>query len=158
MSTKKYQTKLTVEQRQELKKLTTSGIASARKINRARIVLLSDEDNPNGSRSDKEIAEILNVSRATVVRIRQRFIEQGLAEALGEKPRSGKPPQLSGKQKAQVTALACSKPPTGYARWTLRLLAAKLVELEMIEAISHKTVGEILKKMNSSLICIGNGV
>ena len=158
MSTKKHQTKLTDEQRKKLKKLTTSGIASARKINRARILLLCDEDNPNGSRSDKEIAEILNISRATVVRIGQRFVEQGLEEALGEKPRSGKPQQLSGKQKAQVTALACSKPPTGYARWTLRLLAAKLVELEMIEAISHKTVGEILKKTNSSLICTGNGV
>ncbi len=152
MSTKKHQTKLTDKQRKELKKLTTSGIASARKINRARILLLCDEDNPNGSKNDKEVAEILNISRATVVRIRQRFIEQGLPEALNEKSRSGKPQQLNGKQKAQVTALACSKPPTGYARWTLRLLATKLVELEMIEAISHKTVGEILKKTNLSLI------
>lgn len=150
MSTKKYQVKLTDEQRKELKKLTTAGIASARKINRARILLLGDEDNPNGSKNDKEIAEILDISRATIVRVRQRFIEQGL-EALNEKPRSGKPKQLSGRQKAQITALACSEPPAGYARWTLRLLATKLVELEMIEAISHNAVGEILKKMNLSL-------
>jgi transposase len=151
MSTPKYQVRLTDEQRKELKKLTTTGIASARKINRARILLLCDEDNPNGAKDDKEIAEILDISRATIVRVRQQFIEQGLAEALNEKPRSGKPKQLSGRQKAQITALACSEPPAGYARWTLRLLATKLVELEMIEAISHNAVGEILKKMNLSL-------
>ena len=151
MSTKKYQVKLSDEQRQELKNLTTTGISSARKINRARILLLGDEDNPTGSKNDKEIAAILDISRGTIVRVRRRFIEQGLDGALNENSRCGKPKQLSGRKKAQITALACSEPPVGYARWTLRLLATKLVELAMIESISQNAVGEILKKMNLSL-------
>jgi hypothetical protein len=71
--------------------------------------------------------------------------------AIEERPRSGKPPKFSGKQQAKITALACSTPPEGRSRWTLRLLADKVVELELVDDISHKSVGEILKKTNSSL-------
>lgn len=150
MSTKKYRVKLTNRERKYLKKLTTTGKESARKLNRARILLLSDEANPEAAESDPEIARILGVSSATVTRIRQRFIEEGLRPALNEKPRPGAPPKFSGKERAEITALACSDPPEGHGRWSLRLLADKLVELELIESISYKTVGEVLKKTNSN--------
>ena len=151
MSAKKYRVRLTKKQRKELKKLTHSGVISARKLNRAQVLLLSDEGRPDGRKTDQEIAEVLEISTATVVRIRQRFVQEGLAAALTEKPRPGKPRQLSGKDKAAVVALACSDPPEGYARWNLRLLADKLVELELVDHISHTSVKEVLKKTNLSL-------
>ena len=151
MSAKKYRVRLTKKQRKELKKLTHSGVISARKLNRAQVLLLSDEGRTDGRKTDQEIAEVLEISTATVVRIRQRFVQEGLAAALTEKPRPGKPRQLSGKDKAAVVALACSDPPEGYARWNLRLLADKLVELELVDHISHTSVKEVLKKTNLSL-------
>ncbi len=151
MSAKKYRVRLTKRQRKELKKLTHSGVISARKLNRARVLLLSDEARPDGRKTDQEIAEVLEVSEATVVRIRRRFAQEGLEASLTEKPRPGKPRQLSGKDKAAVVALACADPPEGYARWNLRLLADKLVELELVDHISHTKVKEVLKKTNLSL-------
>lgn len=152
MSAKKYRVRLTKKQRKELKKLTHSGVIAARKLNRAQVLLLSDEGRPDGRKTDQEIADVLEISTATVVRIRQRFVQEGLEVALTEKPRPGKPRQLSGKDKAAVVALACSDPPEGYARWSLRLLADKLVELELVDHISHTSVKEVLKKTNLSLI------
>ena len=151
MSAKKYRVRLTKKQRKGLKKLTHSGVISARKLNRAQVLLLSDEGRPTGRKTDQEIANVLEISTATVVRIRQRFGQEGLEAALTEKPRSGKPRQLSGQDKAVVVALACSDPPEGYARWNLRLLADKLVELELVDHISHTSVREVLKKTNLSL-------
>ena len=151
MSAKKHRVRLTKKERKKLKELSHSGVISARKLNRARVLLLSDEGGPQGGKTDQQIVEALELSAATVVRIRQRFEQEGLEAALSEKPRSGKPPQLSGQDKARVVALACSKPPEGYARWTLRLLADKLVELELVEPISHTSVREVLKKTNLSL-------
>ena len=125
--------------------MTHHGVISARKLNRARVLLLSDEGHPNGRKTDPEIAEVLDISTATVGHIRRRFVQKGLEAALNEKPRSGRPKQISGSQRAAVTALACSEPPEGYAKWSLRLLADKVVELELIEHISHTKVGDILK-------------
>lgn len=125
--------------------MTHHGVISARKLNRARVLLLSDEGHPKGRKTDPEIAEVLGISTATVGHIRRRFVQEGLEAALNEKPRSGRPRQISGSQRAAVTALACSKPPEGYAKWSLRLLADKVVELELIDRISHTKVGDILK-------------
>ena len=146
MSAKVYRVRLTKKESKELKKMTHRGVNSARKLNRARVLLLSDEARPTGRKTDAEIVEVLGISAATVVRIRRRFVQEGLEAALNEKARPGKPKQLSGKDKAALVALACSDPPAGYARWSLRLLADKLVELELVDSISHTSVKEVLKK------------
>lgn len=131
----------------ELRRLTATGKASARVIKRANILLLAHQD-----KSDQEISQLLSVGAATVVRTRQHYVVGGLAAALYERPRPGRPPVFSGQQRAEVTALACSPPPEGYARWSLRLLADRVVELELVECISPPTVSDILKKTNSNRI------
>lgn len=145
----KYKVKLSGDERRKLNLLTMGGSIGVRKLNRAKILLLADENCENGNKTDKEISQKLDVSEATVVRIRQRFVTQGL-DALDEKPRSGRPPRISGEERAKITALACSDAPQGFGRWTLRLLADKVVELELVDSISHTTVSEILKKTKSS--------
>lgn len=142
----KYNVKLTAEERDKLNRLTLSGSIDVRKLNRVKILLLADEQHEKGNKTDNEIAEKLDISRATVVRIRRRYIEKDLDAAINENPRSGRPPEISGETRAQITALACSDAPEGFGRWTLRLLADKLVELDFVDNISHNTVGEILKK------------
>jgi putative transposase len=94
---------------------------------------------------------MLMCSATTVGNIRRRFAREGLASALSEKPRPGKPPKVTGDVEAHLVAVACSEPPQGHVRWTLRLLANRLVELEQVESISHAAVGEVLKKINLSL-------
>ena len=143
---KKYTIKLTEKQRKELINLTRRGKSSARQLTRARVLLLSDENRPKGPMTDSEISEIFSVSLSTIHRIRRQFVEEGMNEALEEKPRCGRPKVFSGKDAAHVTALACSDPPEGYGRWSLRLLADKAVELGYVESISYKTVSNILKK------------
>jgi len=96
--------------------------------------------------TDGEIAAALDVGTATVSRVRKRFVEMGLEEALRERPRPGQRRKLSGKQEAHVIAVACSTPPEGHARWTLRLLAGKVVELGFTPSISPETVRQVLKK------------
>jgi transposase len=108
--------------------------------------LLSDE-----GLEDDEIAETLKVSKSTVCRIRKRYCEGGLDFALQEKPRSGAPNKIDGRVEAQLTLLACSDPPEGRSRWTVRLLADRLVELEVVDSISHMSVQRLLKKMKLSL-------
>jgi transposase len=142
----KYPVKLDPGERSRLNRLTVCGSIGVRKLNRVKILLLADENSEKGPKTDKEIAAKLDVSEATVVRTRRRYTEAGL-DAIEEKPRSGRPPEISGDARAQITALACSDTPEGFGRWTLRLLADKAVELEFVESISYKTVGEILKKM-----------
>ena len=149
---KKYRVKLSKVQREQLQELTSSGTIKVRKYRRARVLLLANEAHREGCKTDAEIAERVGISIPTIQRIRQRFVEEGLEAAINEKPRPGKPETFSGQQRAEITALACSAPPIGYTRWSLRLLARKLVELEMVESISHVTVREVLKKTNSSLI------
>jgi transposase len=140
-----YRVRLKEEEREELHQYLRRGRSSARSLTRARILLFADED-----RSDEEIIEALKVSRTTVNRIRKRYCQGGLDFALHEKPRSGAPPKIDGRIEAQLTLLACSDPPEGRSRWTLRLLADKLVELESVDSISHMSVHRLLKKTRSN--------
>jgi transposase len=142
---KRYIVDLTDGERVQLRALVSKGTASARKIRRARTLLLAAED-----RTDAEIAAGLQIGVATVERTRRRFVEDGLAAALVERERPGATPKLTPKQQAFVVALACTKPPEGRLRWTLQLLADRLVELEVIPAISDESIRRLLKKGHSS--------
>lgn len=149
---KKYRVKLSQTECDHLDKLTRRGSIKVRTYKRARVLLLADENQTAGGQSDKAIGKQVKISLPTIQRIRRRYIEQGLEAALYEKPRSGAPKTFKGKQAAQITALACSEPPEGYGRWTLQLLADKMVELEYVDHISYGTVNRVLKKTNLSLI------
>ena len=138
--------RLKEEDREELKRYLRKGKSPARSLTRARILLLADE-----GLEDCQITEALKVSKSTVSRIRTRYCDGGLACALHEKPRSGAPPKIDGRTEAQLTLLACSEPPDGRSKWTVRLLADKLVEMEVIESISPMSVQRLLKKMKLSL-------
>lgn len=133
---------MTPEDRKELIDLTRKGKASARKINRARILLMSDE-----GKTDGEIREALGISQTTIWRTRKRYVEGDLDWSLNEQPRPGAPPKLDGKQEAFLVALACSDAPEGRESWTMQLLANRLVELGVVESISDETVRLVLKKM-----------
>ncbi len=148
MAAKKYRVALSQKQRKKLKSLSRRGKVNARKLTRARILLLADENRPKGPKTDALIADLLDSSPSTIVRVRKQFVTLGLDAALEEKPRSGRPVKFSGAQRAAVTAIACSVPPDGYGKWSLRLMADKLVQLDYVETISHETVGVILKKTN----------
>jgi transposase len=141
---KKYIVDLTNDEREELLQLIKRGKPSARKVNRARILLKANE-----GLTDDQIAAALNTGVATVERTGKRFVEENLG-ALNERRRSGQPPRLNGKQQAHLIAVACSKPPEGRERWTLRLLADQVVELGLADSIARETVRQILKKTNSS--------
>jgi transposase len=141
---------LTTEIRERLEDMIHRGDEPARTQTRARILLLTDYSQGNHW-PDGAIAAALLCSQKTVVNVRQRYMEEGLQAALYDKPRPGQTPKLTGDVEAQLTLLACSDPPEGYARWTMRLLADKLVELELVEEISHVAVWERLKKMNCTL-------
>jgi transposase len=99
-----------------------------------------------------DIAPLLQVSQQTVYNVKRRFLEGGLQAALYDQPRSGRPIEIDGTQRAKITALACSTPPAGRARWTLRLLADKAVQLGHVQRLSHTTARQILKKTNSDRI------
>ena len=149
---KKYKVTLTAEERQQLADLTASGKAAAKKLTHARILLKADAADGGPAWTDDRIAEALEVSVATVERVRQRFVEEGLEPALVRKKqdRPSRACLLDGAAEARLIALACSTPPQGRKAWTLSLLAGKLVELEIVEAISYETVRQVLKKTNSS--------
>ena len=146
MPKKIYIVDLTEEERSYLLDFVRHGKSSARKYNRARILLLADED-----RSDREIAEVLHTGTATVPRIRRRFVEGNLDGALNERPRLGGEKKLDEKGEAILETLAQSEPPAGRKRWTLQLLADRLVELRVVDSISHETVRQELKKRGLSL-------
>ena len=146
----KYHIQLSNEDRQELEALIRAGKAPARTQTRARILFLSDE-NQTKPRKTKEIASVLLCSLPTITNIRRKFVEGGLQSALYDRPRPGQAPKITGEIEAQLIALACSQPPEGKARWTLQMLADKLVELELVESISDVAVMKRLKKMNLSL-------
>jgi len=132
---KQYVVESTAEEREQLLQLTRKGRTPARRLKRALVLLAADE-----GVQDRTIAEQVRVHWATVERIRQRFVTEGLAAALAERPRPGKARLLDGRQEAHLVALACSEPPPGHQRWTMRLLARRLVDLEVVEAISDETV------------------
>ena len=148
MSQKSHCVKLNEQERQQLEKIVRSGKDKARKITRSRILLLADTSN---GKTDQEISQALNVCLATVFNVRRRYSQEGLTSALNEKERPGQPKRFNGKQMAKITAVACSKPPEGRARWSLRLLADRVIELDIVEDISHQGVHNILKKTNLSL-------
>jgi len=141
-----YVVDLTEEEKDLLLRFLRKGKSSARSQTRARILLLSDE-----GLEDDEIVETLKVSKSTVSRIRKRYFEGGLDLALNEKPRSGAPKKIDGRVEAQLTLLACSDPPEGRSRWTVKLLTDRLVELGFVDSISHMSVQRLLKKMKLSL-------
>lgn len=150
---KKYPVFLNEDERDELKRLIASGTAPARKLSHARILLKADESPEGAGLVDEEVADAVESSQPTVARIRRRYFEEGLEAALNRRPpRREYPRKLDGEQEARLLALACSQPPVGQARWSLRLLADKLVELEIVEDISHQTVRRTLKKTPSSPI------
>jgi transposase len=145
----KFIVRLTDEQRQDLEKLAVTGKRSAATITRARILLKADADADGWP--DDRIADALDTSAATVARVRKRFVQQGLDAAVQrQRPTERQYRKLDGAQEARLAALACSAPPEGQARWTMKLLADKLVELEVVEAIDPTTVWRTLKKTRSS--------
>lgn len=144
---KRYRVTLTPEEREELGRLISRGKADARKLAHARVLLQADEGAGGPGWIDRDIAAALRVSVRTIERVRQRFVEQGLAAALLPKPSQRiYARKLDGGQEAHLLALACARPPEGKARWTLRLLAERMVELEHVAALSHETVRQALKK------------
>lgn len=144
---KKYRVTLTPEERAELDGMLGKGKADARKLAHARILLQADAADGGPARTDEQVAAGLNVSTRTVERVRQRFVEDGLQAALLPKPTKRVYARaLDGKQEAHLIALACSAPPAGKKRWTLRLLAEQVVELRYAGAVSHETVRRVLKK------------
>jgi putative transposase len=141
--------KLTPDQRHELEMFVTRGKKSAREITRARILLLAQD-----GRRVTDIAQTLGVSRGTIYNVCQKYkakkARTRLVEVLKEEPRSGRPLKLDSRVEAQVTLIACSDPPAGQARWTLQLIADKLVRLGVTDSISHESVRQLLKKTSSS--------
>jgi transposase len=149
---KRYRVKLTAGERAQLGELLSKGKAAARTLTHARILLKADEGLDGPRLTDEEIAEALEVNRSTVERVRIRCVEEGFEAALRPRPsRQVHPRKLDGVQEAHLVTLACSPAPKGHGRWSLRLLANKLVELEIVNDISHETVRQTLKKTNSSL-------
>jgi transposase len=144
MAKKKYLVDLSDPEHDELKHLIRSGKHSSRRVTRARILLKA----ASGC-TDQEIVQALSVGVATVERTRQRFVESGLG-ALNEKPRPGKRPKLDSRSEARLIAEACSTAPDGQKRWTLQLLADRVIELKLAESYSYEAVRRVLKKTNSS--------
>jgi transposase len=148
---KKYPVRLAPEEREQLEVLITRGVAAARVMTHARILLKADEAACGLAWKNAAIAEALEVSELTVTRVRKRFVAAGLAGALHRKEQAKrKARRLDGGQEAQLMALACSEAPEGQERWSLRLLAERFVELGQVEALSHETVRRVLKRGNSN--------
>ena len=141
----KYLVDLTEEEQGSLLDVIHKGKTTARRVARAHVLLRAAE-----GATDEEIAQTLHVGIATVHRTRQRFVDEGLSAALSERPRSGSPSALTGKQAAFLVALACTTPPAGRWRWTLQLLADRFIELRQIDMISADTVRRVLKKTTSN--------
>lgn len=151
MPKKKHHIRLSAQERTLLETIIHKGKASALRQCHARILLLADSAGPEGGWTDAQIASATQTSIPTVERVRRICVEHGLERALERKdPEREYERKLDGKGEAQLLALCCSAPPEGQVRWSLRLLAGRLVELEVVEAISHETVRRTLKKTNSS--------
>ncbi len=147
MSAKKYRITLTPTQRTTLLALVSAGQAPARKLAHARILLKADESPDGPAWNDEAIVTAMEVSRPTVERVRKRFVDEGLEAALVHRPpKATRPRRLDGRQEAHLLTLACSQPPDGQHRWTIRLLADRLVELAVVDTISHETVRQVLQQ------------
>jgi transposase len=146
---KQYRVTLNAAERDELTALVRKGKGNARKLAPARVLLQVDEAAAGPGGTDEQTAQALNLSTRTVERVRERFVEQGLAAALLPKPSTRRYERaFDGAQEARLIALACSAPPEGKSRWTLRLLAEQAVELKIIDTVSHESVRQALKKTN----------
>jgi len=156
---KKYRVTLTAEERQQLQAMIAAGKAAAKAMAHARILLKADQSEGGPAWPDHRIAEALEVSVATVERVRQRLVEQGLDAALRrkEQDRPSREPTIDGRAEARLVALACSAPPKGRKAWTLRLLADRLVELEVVDSVGREAVRQALKKIRSSRGCVTSG-
>jgi transposase len=151
--TTKREVRLTDEQRQRLETLTRNGSASAKKIQHARVLLLSDIEHPAGGYRDDQIASILGIHRNTVAQVRTRFALQGEGPALNRKVRATPPrtPKLDGRAEATLVAICCSPPPEGRTRWTLQLLCQEMVARRIVASIGYETIRKTLKKTSCSL-------
>ena len=155
----RYRVTLTEQERKELETLTKRGKTHARRVIHARALLLSDVGPDGSSWSVADTAEALGVSSRTIEHLKKRFVEEGLDSALERKQRE-KPPReviFDGAFEARLIAIACSDVPEGHSRWTVRLLADKVVELNFAESVSHMTVQRVLKKTNLSLTSANTG-
>lgn len=151
MPAKRYRVELTSEEREELKALVSRGRSAAYKQTHARILLMSDEAQDDLPMTDEAIAQALKVGHATVERVRRRCVEEGIDAALNRKKQlRRRAKKLDGEAEAHLIAIACSEPPQGRTSWTLKLLADRLVEREIVDSISTETVRKALKKTSSS--------
>jgi hypothetical protein len=155
---KKYIVSLTGAERKMLEAITTTGKAPAYKINHARILLKADTNQAGGSWTDVAISQALDISVSTIERVRQRLVETNLETALSRQVSQHRQPRrFDGAQEAHLIAITCSEAPEGHARWSLRLLADRMVELAYVESVSHETVRQTLKKMRSNPGCESAG-
>ena len=159
IAVKKYVMKLGAEERERLKALVHSGKSPAQSLTRARILLKADVSEAGEGWSDSAIAAALDTSINNVARTRQQLVEEGFESMLKRKynPNSARPRIFDGAAEAKLIALTCSQAPQGFARWSLRLLEEKVVELNIVEKASDNTIGRTLKKTSSNLTANGNG-
>jgi len=151
MPAKRYRVTLTDEEREKLTAIVNKGKGNARRMTRSRILLLADEDRPGGGWKDADIAQALGVGHRTVERIREKCVELGVEAALNHtRSKKTKAKLLDGAAEARLVQLACSEAPDGHERWSMQMLADKLIELEVVERVSRETVRTTLKKMNLS--------
>ena len=151
MANKKYRIRLMPHEQHGLNALVSRGRTAAYRQTHARIILMSDESRPDGGMKDTDISNALGVGVTTVERIRRRCVQEGIESALGRKKQlRRRQKRLDGEGEAHLIAMACGEPPDGRANWTLKLLADRLVECEIVETISTETVRRVLKKTNSS--------
>ena len=148
----KYPIRLSEEEQLQLKTLTTTGVHAARTIKRAQILLMSHE-----GKTIQHITDVLDIAPMTVNNIRKKYFTEGMNPALYERPRPGRPCTFDGKDRAAITGIACSEVPAGHAKWSVRLIAYKAVEIHLVDSISPTTVHYILKKTKSSRTAKGRG-
>ena len=152
MPAKIYKVTLEKEEREELTALVNQGKGNARRMRRARIILMADEAQENGGWRDADIAKALSAGVRTVERTRQKCVEEGIEAALNHtRPKKTRSKLLDGEAEARLVQLACSQAPDGREEWSMQLLADKLIELEVVETVSRETVRTTLKKMNLNL-------
>lgn len=146
---KKYIVKLTAKEHEELEQMISTGKHSSRKLAHARILLKADASEGGPCWKDEQICEAMGVSLSTIARVREQFVEEGVEAAITRRKGSGiRALKIDGEREAHLVALTCSTAPEGHGRWTLRMLAEKMVELEYLESISYETVRQTRKKMN----------
>ena len=159
IAVEKYVVKLSEDERNQLNEMIRKGKSSAQRLTKARILLKADVSEAGEGWSDSRIMDALETSATTVYRTRQQLVEEGFEAVLSRKQRASPPvpPIFDGEKEAKLIALACSQPPKGRARWTLRLLEDKVVELSIVDRASDSTIGRVLKKTRSSLILRNSG-